>query len=483
MVLAPSNNSNTTYLIVAGDFHFTSDRNLSFVNVARFNLGTGNWEYFDSVGLLSPSNSIVSSVLVNSTVYLSGTFTQVIGNPMIINNIVGCSVDTRCMDNLQGGVPASTNITSLVYDGLRGLYFITFVCGEDTWHRSFDDLTRTLLCQNLYAFQLNGTIPPQLFKPSVSVIGSNDVGIYVNPQDDPATKYWILILMSGVCFGAIFCVVIVYVYFYLKRPRYLELTAIDEQDIDFANEYFELTVELGQGKFGQTWTCELPYHSTKRKYAVKLIILPLEDEHRVATFEKILSNLQKLRHQHIAPVLAVLRRDVENQAHYYLFTEFFKAPHSLRGVIMIMNRQFSYEEVKRLILMIVEGLYFLHSRKVPHGSLHTSNVMVHTLVNNPTSIQLIQLSDYALLRATEGSHYGSTQHYVAPEARVNVVYDDYQADIWSVGIIIYEILTLQEPPPSETVPDLPEDFAANNLIAVHEKFNVLMKFFYLCTDP
>ena len=53
--------------------------------------------------------------------------------------------------------------------------------------------------------------------------------------------------MSGVCFGAIFCVVIVYVYFYLKRPRYLELTSIDEHDIDFSNEYFELTVELGQG--------------------------------------------------------------------------------------------------------------------------------------------------------------------------------------------------------------------------------------------
>lgn len=113
------------------------------------------------------------------------------------------------------------------------------------------------------------------------------------------------------------------------------------------------------------------------------------------------------------------------------------------------EKPFSLLELKQHLRDITNGLAFLHSYSIMHRDLKSGNIFTVTGVNN--SIQKLVIADYdtatqiqdqkVLLRQTTG-----TPGFMAPE-----VLDakeqgyDLKGDIFSFGMIIYELLALQTP--------------------------------------
>lgn len=114
-------------------------------------------------------------------------------------------------------------------------------------------------------------------------------------------------------------------------------------------------------------------------------------------------------------------------------------------------RLFTPKEIARLMLDIVSGLSVLHNLKIMHRDLKSDNIFV--TLNEGSNIESLALGDFdtakQLLDTTKGATtIIGTPGYIAPEVYSDDSYS-YQADIWSFGMVCFELITLQRPPSEE----------------------------------
>lgn len=91
---------------------------------------------------------------------------------------------------------------------------------------------------------------------------------------------------------------------------------------------------------------------------------------------------------------------------------------------------------------VVTGLRYMHSKRVMHRDLKPANV----LINKDGTVKLGDLGLSAILSATS-DHARSlvgTPYYMAPERLSELEYT-FSADIWSLGCLLYELVTLYPP--------------------------------------
>jgi serine/threonine protein kinase len=93
-----------------------------------------------------------------------------------------------------------------------------------------------------------------------------------------------------------------------------------------------------------------------------------------------------------------------------------------------------------LIEQISAGLCYLHSKNVIHGNLHGNNVLIDAM-------GVAYLTDYDVTAAHRGQHIPPSVRWAAPERfdSQNVVAPTTKSDVYSLGSVIYQILTSREP--------------------------------------
>ncbi len=128
---------------------------------------------------------------------------------------------------------------------------------------------------------------------------------------------------------------------------------------------------------------------------------------------------------------------------YYMAMSFIEG-RDLRNIIKTHDRngtRMSGPEVRDIIRDIGSALDYAHSEGVIHRDIKPSNIMV-------TSAGKAILTDFGLAlsvpEGTIGNTFGSA-HYVAPEQAVNSAQAVAQSDIYSLGIVLFEMLTNRVP--------------------------------------
>jgi serine/threonine protein kinase len=128
-----------------------------------------------------------------------------------------------------------------------------------------------------------------------------------------------------------------------------------------------------------------------------------------------------------------------NKQTIFLVMEFCDQGDLLKHLMDKPNNRVSQGDAMQLLLQIARGLQYLHAHNIAHRDLSLENIFLHNGVCKIGDFGLSVLADTPARDCV-----GKTQ-YVAPEAVLSqaagVAYDPIKADIWSLGVILFMMLT------------------------------------------
>lgn len=205
-------------------------------------------------------------------------------------------------------------------------------------------------------------------------------------------------------------------------------------------------IELGRGKFATV--CEGRNMETGEKLAIKIMDKQklLAEDPRVGDFlQRETSIMKSLNHPSVVRLYDVL----DNGATLYLVMEF--CPGGTLADYLTMKKQIPEEEAQIYIRQIASGLKYMKARNVSHRDLKPANLL---LVTQKDGTRHAKITDFTFARFLNPGEISKTlvgsPLYMAPE-----IFNDYQydgvADLWSVGVILFEMVVGHVPFPADTL--------------------------------
>ena len=113
------------------------------------------------------------------------------------------------------------------------------------------------------------------------------------------------------------------------------------------------------------------------------------------------------------------------------------------------GKDFTQEEIFDYLIDILLALYTLNKKGIIHRDIKSENILLKTDKINEKDVTIAKLSDLGLGRQIEGASGAyttcGTAYYVCPEIAAGEKKYTYNADIWSLGIVLYELITKNKP--------------------------------------
>ncbi len=220
------------------------------------------------------------------------------------------------------------------------------------------------------------------------------------------------------------------------------------------DDQFEVIAEIGHGGMGVVY--EVRDRLTRARYALKAMLPSiLTDAQAAERFLREANTARQLRHAGIVSVFEV--RQARNDALY--FTMEYLEGRTLRAILR-EKKQLSLPETISYLRPLCEALAYAHQFMV-HRDISPENVMV--LLNGG-----VKLLDFGIAKAVDPQAITTTTrsaigkpYYMAPEQRNKAPNIDKRADIFSLGVLFFELLTGDIPMPVGHVtalrPELPPE--------------------------
>jgi cell division cycle 2-like protein len=200
-------------------------------------------------------------------------------------------------------------------------------------------------------------------------------------------------------------------------------------------EEFQCLNRIEEGTFGVVFRAK--DKRTGEVVALKKLKMERENDGFPITSLREINTLLKAQHPNIVHVREIVVGS--NIDKIYIVMEYLE--HDLRSLMRSMKKPFLIGEVKTLMLQLLSAVAFLHDNWILHRDLKTSNL----LMNHEG---ILKVGDFGLAR-----EYGSplkpytpvvvTLWYRAPELLLQAKQYSCPVDVWSVGCIFGEFLTME----------------------------------------
>jgi eukaryotic-like serine/threonine-protein kinase len=209
---------------------------------------------------------------------------------------------------------------------------------------------------------------------------------------------------------------------------------------------YKLLEKLGEGGFGAVWAAE-QREPVRRRVALKIIKLGMDTRQVVARFEAERQALALMDHPNIAKVLDAGTTDTGRP---------FFVMELVRGIPITKycdHEKLGTKDRLDLFIKVCQAIQHAHQKGIIHRDIKPSNIMVtlHDGVPVPkvidfgiakaTQQELTELTIYTQLHQFIG-----TPAYMSPEqAEMSGLDIDTRSDIYSLGVLLYELLTGKTP--------------------------------------
>jgi serine/threonine protein kinase/WD40 repeat protein len=209
---------------------------------------------------------------------------------------------------------------------------------------------------------------------------------------------------------------------------------------------YKLLQEIGSGGFGVVYMAEQK-EPVKRRVALKIIKIGMDTQQVVARFGAERQALAMMDHPNIARVHDAGATDTGRP---YFVMELVKG---VRVTEYCDDNQLTTKERLELFIPVCQAIQHAHQKGIIHRDIKPSNVMV-TLHDG---VPVPKVIDFGIAKATQAeltektifTQYGQfigTPAYMSPEqAEMSGLDIDTRSDIYSLGVLLYELLAGRTP--------------------------------------
>lgn len=201
-------------------------------------------------------------------------------------------------------------------------------------------------------------------------------------------------------------------------------------------DYYAFVKTIGEGHFGKVLLAK--DRRTKEKFAVKVIKKDSTELRSQTLIQRELDILRVVNHPNVVRLFDLF--DTSDRLYFVLE---FMAGGALYDVLSSKQIHFSEQRASHIIKDILHGLVYLHSQNIVHRDVKPENI----LTTGKTWPFTSKLADFGLSNFLSAGALESkvgTPYFCAREVVTSESYGT-KADLWSLGVVTYEMLSGRKP--------------------------------------
>lgn len=196
--------------------------------------------------------------------------------------------------------------------------------------------------------------------------------------------------------------------------------------------HYKLDKILGTG--GMSLVYRARQTNIERDVAIKIMAPALANQEGFAQrFKQEAEIFAKLEHPHIAPIYDY------GQHGKYLYLVLRLIPGGSLSDTMVNEKPFDLDITVKIVKQVASALQYAHDKKIIHRDLKPSNI----LLDDDNNAYLVDFGIAKIITETRGGAMSAllgTPSYIAPEQwQAQII--DHRVDIYSLGVVVYRMLT------------------------------------------
>lgn len=208
----------------------------------------------------------------------------------------------------------------------------------------------------------------------------------------------------------------------------------------FQDKAFEIVEQLGEGGMGMVYKA---YDPSMDRYIALKVLKPDVPESEKRKFHREAVIAANFSHPNLVRVLEVGARD-ELQ---WLAMEFLRGRDV--GEVISNRKAISFRVVIDIFAQTLDALEYIHNRQIAHCDIKPENIFITRDAYNRRLV-IVKLIDFGIARSLDGplelqQYISGDPRYMPPEQAVINGKIDHRADLYALGMTLYEIMCRRHP--------------------------------------